>query len=68
MDKSKWVIVQKYLLIFLFSAVTEVWDYESGENEIIEPTLPDISYMHGIALFAVDAYFCNIWIMLCFRK
>ena len=60
MDKSKPVIVQKYFLIVLFSAVTEVWNFESGESEIIEPTLPNENYAWGIALFVVDPYFCNI--------
>ena len=46
--------------IVLFSAVTEVWDFETGENEIIEPTLPRGDYAFGIALFEVDAYFCYI--------
>ena len=46
--------------IAFFSAVTEVWDFESGENEIIESTLPNGDYRFGMALFAVDPYFCNI--------
>ena len=41
-------------------SVTEVWDFESGESEIIEPTLYRNRYRLGIALFAVDPYFCNI--------
>ena len=60
-EKSKWVIVQKDLLVVFFSAVTEVWDFEAGVNEMIEPTLPEGNYVYGIALFAVDPYFCNIW-------
>ena len=66
MIKSKWKNIQKDLLIVLFSAVTEVWDFESGENEIIKPSLPNDDYQSGIALFEVDAYFCNIWLKLCF--
>ena len=60
MIKSKWKNIQKDLLIVLFSAVTEVWDFESGESEIIEPTLPDSHYPGGMAIFAVDPYFCYI--------
>ena len=60
MDKSKWKKIQNDSFIIIFSAVTEVWDFESGKNEIIEPTLPMPDYKNGIALFAVDAYFCNI--------
>ena len=60
MIRSKSIIVQKDFFIVLFSAVTEVWDFESGENEIIEPTLPRGDYIDGMAIFAVDPYFCNI--------
>ena len=45
--------------IVLFSAVTEVWNFESGEGEIIEPTLPNQFYSYGMAIFEVDANFCN---------
>ena len=48
----------KRLINCSFSAVTEVWDFQYGESEIIEPTLA--RYADGIALFAVDIYFCNI--------
>ena len=42
-----------------FSAFTEVWDFEFGEGEIIKPILPAGNYGLGMAMFAVDAYFCN---------
>ena len=61
MNNSKWKKIQKDLLIVLFSAVTEVWDFESGENEIIQPTLPSEDYAYGMTLLKVDAYFCSIW-------
>ena len=60
-EKSKWNIVQKIFSIVLFSAVIEVWDFQSGEGEIIEPTLQMQLSAAGIAIFEVDAYFCNIW-------
>ena len=59
-SKSKWEKIENDSFIAFFSAVTEVWDFESGDNEIIEPILPRGSYAGGIALFEVDAYFCNI--------
>ena len=40
--------------------MTEVWDFEYGVSEITEPTLSKWNYAYGIALFEVDAYFCNI--------
>ena len=60
MYKSKWKKFNKIFLIVLFSAVTEVWDFDTGENEIIEPVLPDKNYAYGMAIFAVDPYYCNI--------
>ena len=39
--------------------VTEVWNFESGENEIIGPTISPTTYRTGMAIFAVDEYFCN---------
>ena len=41
---------------FCFS-VTEILNFEDGNNKIIEPTLS--WYSHGIALFDVDADFCK---------
>ena len=60
MVKSKSVIDQKDFFIVLFSAITEVWDFQSGENQIIEPILPYGHYVRGMANFAVDPFFCNI--------
>ena len=51
---------QEVLLIVSFSAVTEIWDFEFQESEIIEPTLGHRDYGYGMAIFEVDAYFCNI--------
>ena len=58
--ESKSEKIQKDFFNVLFSAVTEVWDFESGENEIIRPTLKKYNYAFGMAIFEVDAYFCNI--------
>ena len=41
----------------LFRLQTEVWDPETGERRMIEPTLDE--YENGIALFVVDAEFCK---------
>ena len=40
--------------------MTEVWDFESEDSEIIEPALPNGDYSYGMAIFEVDAYFCNL--------
>ena len=56
----KFPILLVLIFIFFFSAVTEVWDFETEENEMIEPTLPNGYYAWGMAIFEVDAYFCNI--------
>ena len=59
MNKSECGKFQK-IFIVLFSIITEFWDFETGESEIIEPTLPNAAYTDGMALFEVNAYFCNI--------
>ena len=41
--------------------VTEVWELENGNNNIIQPTLPDADYMYGIALYIVEKDFCKKW-------
>ena len=44
---------------FLFSPlVTEVWELENGNNQIIQPTL---DYAFGIALYVVEKDFCKKW-------
>ena len=44
----------------LFSPlVTEVWEFENGNNKIIQPTLPDDDYAFGIALYVVEKDFCK---------
>ena len=39
--------------------MTEMWNMKNGENEIIQPALPNGAYELGIALFPVDADFCK---------
>ena len=47
---------------FLFSPlVTEVWELENGNNKIIQPTIQDIDYAVGIALYVVEKDFCKKW-------
>lgn len=46
-------------LSFIFSAETEVWNFETGQMKTIEPTLPNDEYVDGIALYFVDAGFCD---------
>ena len=41
--------------------VTEVWEFETGNNKIIDPLLQDGGYRAGIALYVVDADFCKKW-------
>ena len=38
---------------------TEVWDFETGNNWIFEPSLFPNGHADGIALYFVDADFCN---------
>ena len=38
---------------------TEVWNFETGNNKTIEPTLKS-GYSDGIALFTVGPYLCYI--------
>ena len=47
--------------------ITELWNFETGTNEIIQPTLPSNRYSFGIALFVVAENYCenrnyNVWI------
>ena len=44
---------------FLFSVATEIWELENGNNKIVNPTLTNYDYSHGIGLFAVDFDFCK---------
>ena len=51
----------KNLLQSLFSPlVTEVWEFDNGNDKIIEPTLPDWHYSYGIALYVVEQDFCKL--------
>ena len=44
----------------LFSPLdTEVWEFENGNNKIIQPTLPVDTYVYGIALYVVEKNFCK---------
>ena len=36
---------------------TDVWKFDTGNNQVIEPTLPGRHFGYGIALYAVDANF-----------
>ena len=45
--------------IFLSYLDTEIWEFEAGNNNVIDPSLPDWDYAYGIALFVVDADFCK---------
>ena len=38
---------------------TEVWDFGTGNNWIFEPSLFPNGHADGIALYFVDADFCN---------
>ena len=40
------------------SRVTELWEFDSLESQIIDPTL-STTYSFGIALFAVDKKYCS---------
>ena len=44
---------------FFFSDETEVWDFETGNNWTFEPSLFPTGLADGIALYFVDANFCN---------
>ena len=38
---------------------TEIWEFETGNYRIINPSLREGEYAGGIALFVVDADFCK---------
>ena len=38
---------------------TEVWDFETGNNWIFEPSLLPNGHVDGMALYFVDANFCK---------
>ena len=44
---------------FFSPLVTEVWELENGNNDIIQPTLPSADYIYGIALYIVEKDFCK---------
>ena len=39
---------------------TELWDFNNGENSVIQPTLNNADYTLGVALFQVPFDFCSI--------
>ena len=48
------------LLYFIHRDVpTEVWNFNNGDNKLIQPTLPGSKYCLGIGLYLVDANFCK---------
>ena len=49
-------IFERYRINCIFSMLTELWDLDSFENQIIDPTLPTNYIMPG--LFLVDIGFC----------
>ena len=58
--KSSFTILLGHFIESLFSPLaTEVWELESGNNKLIQPTLPDDDYGFGIALVVVDKDFCK---------
>jgi len=40
-------------------AETEVWEFETGDNNIIGATLQNNNYAYGIGLYAVNFDFCR---------
>ena len=38
---------------------TEIWQFTNGNNKIINPTLPNMDYIHGIGLYLVPFDFCT---------
>ena len=49
-------IFERYRINCIFSMLTELWELDSFENQIIDPTLPTNYVMPG--LFLVDIGFC----------
>ena len=45
--------------IFFSDPETEIWQFANGNNEIINPTLPDNDYIYGIGLYLVPFDFCT---------
>ena len=38
---------------------TEIWDYDNGGNNIIDPILGRDEYAHGIGIYLVPLNFCS---------
>ena len=45
------------IIKLIFSAVTEIWDFENNIGDMEQPILNN--YMHGIGLYIVDFDFCK---------
>ena len=57
---SKFFDFKSILIIkIFFSAETEVWEFETGTNNIIGATLENNYYAYGIGLYAVNFDFCR---------
>ena len=72
-DISQWLLVaeqimeprkcisERYYIFFysnIFSTDTELWEFDSLENQIIDPIL-SYDYQFGIGLFLVDKKYCS---------
>ena len=38
---------------------TELWDFNNGQNSVIEPTLKNADYTLGVAVFQIPFDFCS---------
>ena len=45
---------------FLSDPETEIWNFANENHKIINPTLPNVHYSYGIALYIVPFDFCTI--------
>ena len=57
--ESKYQENLKQRVNFLLSTLTEILDLETKATKVIGPTLSEDNFRSGIALFAVDPYFCS---------
>ena len=47
------------LNIILRDFPTEVWNFENGNNRLIQPTFPQNNYAVGTGLYLVDSDYCK---------
>ena len=73
LELKQWLLEERQFLAFsknifwnwnsiiskLFSAETEVWEFETGDNNIIGATLENNSYAYGIGLYTINFDFCR---------